>query len=203
MVALLLALITSCGSSGSDSSEPDAATSSDDGAAASTTNEAETVDDGEPPTSEAESAAAGSGLGSIEIDGVRHELTITRCLQMSGAIAGAGVSVTEPENIEVTFDFSPQDWADRTSEGWTENGTVRIDSEEPYRQWESGQSLLELYNLPDGLDRSALDITSYTIADDGQSVTGEATFIELTALMSGAEVKPIPGTFSFSCPPSG
>lgn len=203
VVALLLA--TSCGSSSSDTDDGATSGAPNSDSTEEVTTVAEADDSEQAAASdEAAASAGGTGLGMIEIGDVRHELTITRCLQMFGAIGGDGVSVSEPDNVSITFEFSPEDWNERDeSEGWSENGTVRLDSDDPYRQWESGQSLLELYNLPDGVELSELDITSYDISDDGQSVTGEATFIELTSVMTGTEPGPIPGTFSFSCPPEG
>ncbi len=194
IVALAVLLVASCGSSGSDSSSTTTSATANGNPTEQTTTSA--------GGGEQEEAAGGSGLGTIEIGDVRHELTITRCLNMFGAIGGDGVSVSEPDNVDVSFSFSPEDWAERDeSEGWTEKGTVRLDSDDPYLQWESGQSLLEMYNLPDGVELTKLDITSYDIADDGQSVTGEAIFMELTSMMSGTGTEPIAGTFSFSCPP--
>ncbi len=183
-----------------DSASSDSASSD---SASSDTTAAASGEEPESASSDDESSPSGSGTGTIEIAGERHDLTITRCFAMAGAIGGDGVSTSEPDNVQFTFEFAPEDWADRTSEGWTENGTVRLDSDDPYLQWESGESLLELYNLPDGAEPSSFVVTSYDIADDGQSVSGEAVFLELTALMTGEGAEPLPGTFAFSCPPEG
>jgi hypothetical protein len=145
------------------------------------------------------SAAAGSGF--IEIGDLRHDLTVTRCIQLFGAIGGSAESVTEPDNVEVTFDFSPDDWRERpASEGWEENGSITLRSEEPYLQWETGPSLLELYNLPAGIEAAAIDITTFDIDDTGSSVQGEAVFLEIVSIITGAAAEPTTGTFAFSCP---
>ena len=147
-------------------------------------------------------AGGGTGLGTVEIGGVRYDLTITRCTTVTGAISGGGVSVSEPDNVDVTFEFPPADWAERPpSQGWTDNPTIRLDSEEPYQQWNAGPTQVEGYNLPDGLKATDMAITNVDIAADGQSVTGEGQFIDVNAIFAGKEAKPTAGTFSFSCPP--
>jgi hypothetical protein len=88
----------------------------------------------------------------------------------AGAVAGG-----DPDNLGVTFDFSPQDWSEKaSSEGWEHAGGVTVRSEEPYEQWESGQEDLAGFNLPDGLDPAEIDITA----------------------------DPVAGTFAFACPDS-
>ncbi len=146
--------------------------------------------------------AGGTGLGHVEIGDARYDLTITRCTTLAGALSGGGVSVSDPDNVDVTFEFPPEDWAERPkSQGWTDNPTIRLDSADPYLQWNAGPTQVEGYNLPDGLKATDLAITNVDIADDGQSVTGEGQFIEVNALFAGKEAKPTAGTFSFSCPP--
>ncbi len=147
------------------------------------------------------SSGGAAGTGFIQIGDLRHDLTISRCIAAFGAIGGAAESVTEPENVEVNFSFSPDDWQQRpASEGWDENGSVTLRSEDPYLQWETGPSELEFYNLPAGLDPATIDITRFDIADSGRSVQGEAVFVEIAVLFTGAEPVPTPGTFAFTCP---
>lgn len=187
----LMLVLAACGSDGSDGAK--------DGADADKTDQASTGD--EATDSPAESSG-GTGTGTIEIGDLQHDLTVTRCLNMFGTIGGDAASVSEPDNVDVSFEFSPNDWRDRdASEGWTEDGTIRLDSEDPYEQWETGASILDQYNLPAGTQAEDFEITSYVIADDGQSVTGEAQFVELYALLGGTTTEPTTGTFSFSCPP--
>ena len=188
----LMLVLTACGSSGSDEAKDpvDADKAAPTSGAKGTT--------GSPKASE----GGGTGLGTVEIGDVRYELTITRCTSLAGAISGGGVSVSEPDNVDVTFEFPPADWATRPkSEGWTDNPTIRLDSEEPYMQWSAGPTQVEGYNLPDGLKATDMAITNVDIADDLQSVTGEAQFIDVNAIFAGKEAKPTAGTFSFSCPP--
>lgn len=169
----------------------DAAASTDEDAGDDTA-EADGVD-------EASSAAPG-GSGHVQIGDVRYELAVTSCLNMAGAIGGRAEAVDDPENIEVTFDFAPEDWQDRdASEGWETAGGVTVRSEEPYQQWETGQDNIFGFNLPEGVDGSQLDVTAIDIDTDAQTVTGEATFIDLGAVMAGAG-EPVAGSFAFSCP---
>lgn len=103
-----------------------------------------------------------------------------------------------------SFNFSPEDWPQHNaSEGWTEPGTVQLDSEDPYLQWVSGPSLFEGCNLPAKIDAATIDITGYDIGDDGQGVAGDARFVELNAALGGTPSESSLGTFSFSCPPQG
>lgn len=189
----LMLVLAACGSDGSDGANATAD--------ADKTVQAPT---GDEATDSSAASAGGTGTGTIEIGDVKHDLTVTRCMNMFDTIGGDAASVSEPDNVDVTFEFSPNDWRDRdASEGWTEDGTVRLDSEDPYEQWETGASMLEQYNLPGGAQASDFEITSYEISDDGQSVTGEAQFVELNALLAGTMTEPTTGTFSFSCPPEG
>lgn len=140
------------------------------------------------------------GTGFIEVGGQRHDLNVQRCLSMFGALSGSAVSTSEPDNVSVSFEFSPVDWRERNaSEGWEETGTTRIRSEDPYNQWLTGPSAVEMYNLG-GLDPESLDIMSLEIAPNGRSARGEAMFIEYRALIAGTP-EALPGAFEFSCPP--
>ena len=52
-----------------------------------------------------------------------------------------------------------------------------------------------------GIDNADLALSSIDIADDGQSVTGEATFVEIYAALNPSETaEPTAGSFAFSCP---
>jgi len=120
---------------------------------------------------------------------------------LAGALSANAVSVGEPDNIDVNFEFSPEDWRERNaSEGWTETGSVRLDSEDPYQQWMSGMSSLEGFNLSDGSTAADFDIATIDISDDGQSARGAATFIDINALISGGDAVPTTGSFEFTCP---
>jgi hypothetical protein len=219
VVPIAALALAACGGDGDDEADDqpaveevgDGATTddaADDGATSDGDPEGAPAGTDEPPATDAPSgggdsgsAGGAAGTGFIQIGDVRHDLTVGRCINLFGAIGGDAASVTEPDNVEVSFDFSPDDWQERpASEGWEENGSVTLRSEEPYLQWETGPSLIELFNLPAGLDPAAIDITSFDIDDSGRSVQGEAIFIEVTALLTGAEVVPTPGTFAFSCP---
>jgi hypothetical protein len=139
------------------------------------------------------------GTGFIHVGHLRHELTVQRCIAMFGAVSGMAVSVTEPDNVSVSFEFSPVDWRERDpSEGWEEAGNISVGSEDPYNQWITGQSLVSDYNLG-GMDSATFDITSLDAAGNGRSVRGEAVFVEYRAILSGVPEQ-VPGTFQFSCP---
>lgn len=144
--------------------------------------------------------AGPGGAGHIQIGDVRHELTVTSCMEMAGALGGIAEGTDDPENLEVTFDFAPEDWQARdASEGWETAGGITVRSEEPYEQWETGQDNIFGFNLPDGVDASELDITAVDVDVDAQTASGEATFIDLTAVMAG-DAEPVDGSFSFACP---
>ena len=163
--------------------------------------EVATSDVTEPAAAPDSGGGGDAGTGTIEIGDLRHDLTITRCVTLAGAIAADAVSVSEPDNIDVSFSFSPEDWKERdASEGWTETGTVRLDSDDPYQQWESGAGSFEGFNLPAGTTATDFDITALDISDDGQSARGEGIFVEINALLGGGDAAPTPGSFEFTCP---
>lgn len=120
---------------------------------------------------------------------------------MFGAIGGDAESVTEPDNVEVNFSFSPDDWRDRpASEGWEESGTITVRIEEPYSQWETGPSLVSMFQLPDDIDPTSVDIQEFDIDDAGNSVRGTARFVDPIAGMMGGDIVAVDGTFEFTCP---
>ena len=201
----LLLVSMSCGGSDSTPSADDTPAAEPSGAS-SPADEADAPIDDEadaPTESAASSSNSAAGTGTITIGDLSHELTMLRCVTMAGAISADGVSVSEPDNVDVSFSFSPEDWRDRpTSQGWTETGTARLDVDEPYEQWESGASVFEGFTLPAGTTAADFDITALDISDDGQSASGEATFVEINALLGVGDPVPTPGSFAFTCPES-
>ncbi|MFN3218078.1 MAG: hypothetical protein ACE367_16400 [Acidimicrobiales bacterium] len=161
-------------------------------------------DDGAAEDGAAEDGAAEEpGTGTITIGDLSWDLDVTRCVTLAGAIAADAVAVDEPDNVTVSISLSPEDWRDRPeSEGWTANGTVRLDIDEPFQQWESGIEAFEGLTLPPGQAREDFAIESYDVADDGMSVEGEATFVAVDELLLGDPVEPTPGSFAITCPPA-
>ena len=206
VIAGLALAVVSCG--GSD----DPADSNASADAAQTTDvESSTSEAGETSevasievTDSATSPPAGegdAGTGVIVIGDLRHDLTIVRCVTLAGAIGADAVSVSEPDNVDVSFSFSPEDWQERDpQEGWTDTGTVRLNSDDPYQQWEAGASAFDGLNLPEGTTADDFDITSLDISDDSQSAQGEANFVEINAMFADGEAVPTPGSFEFTCP---
>ena len=205
----MLLVLTACG--GDDDAAPadaaDSRASQDDAAAPADGSDAaespdETAAAGEAVADPSSTSSFGEpGTGMIEIGDLRHELTVTRCVSMAGAMGGDAVSVSEPDNVSISFSFSPEDWQDRNaSEGWSETGSVRLDNDEPYLQWATGISSFEGFNLPDGIAAADLDITAIDISDDGRSARGEAMFAEVNSLFTGGDVLTATGSFEFTCP---
>lgn len=166
--------------------------------------EAASADTGTPSRQPEPPAAIGTigttGKGFIQIGDLRHELTVKRCITMAGALGGQATSSDQPDNVSVSFDFSPQDWKLRpASEGWEETGSVTLRSKEPYLQWSSGPSGFDGFNLQ-GIDPATLDITALEISADGRSARGQARFLDVQGLMRG-EANVVDGNFEFSCPP--
>lgn len=159
---------------------------------------------GSAPADKSAVSSGGTGTGTIKIGDFQHDLTIVRCQNLAGAIGGQAVSVSDPNNVEVSFEFPPEDWAERpASEGWSDSAAVRIDSEDPELQWQTGAESSEGFNLPAGMTAQDVAVTSFDIADDGSSVAGEGQFIELNALFAGTLTESTKGTFAFSCPAKG
>jgi hypothetical protein len=183
-----LLVLASCGGS-DDAASPSVSSATDD--APAVTSGSETPDS---------SAAPGTGL--IQIGDIRHELTVPFCASFADSLTGRAVSVSEPDNVNVNFNFSPEDWRDRSSEGWTDPGNVRVDIVDRDQQWESGAKAFEGYTLPDGVDPASFEITALDITDDGQSASGQATFVDLNALLADGNSTATPGSFEFTCPVS-
>ena len=173
IIGLLFATV-SCGGSDSTPSATDAPSAADEPSATETAapaDEAPADEAAAPTTPPAPSGSnAAAGTGTITIGDLSHELTIIRCVAIAGAIGADAVSVSEPDNVDVNFSFSPENWQDRpASEGWTETGTARLDVDDPYQQWESGPSLLEVFNLPnpndscEDRDSAAVSPQSFTL----------------------------------------
>lgn len=141
-------------------------------------------------------AGGGTGLGFVEVGDLRHDLTITECHNRYGVLAGTAVSLSDPDNVQVQFAVSPENWQEA---GLDEAGTINFIA--PPAQWVTGQSKFAGYTMPDGVDVASLGITSFEVSDDGQSVMGEATFFEFGQLLGGTPVEPVQGSFEFSCPP--
>ncbi len=187
-----LALLAACGGDDSSSTPADADRP---------TEEAGETSGGDGGSSE---GAGGTGTGYVEIGAERFEFTIDGCISAFGAVAGNGVGVEDPDNTEVAFDFAPDDWRDRpASEGWESDGAITVRSEEPYLQWETGGEVLASFNLPAGIDAADLTISSYEIDEGTSTVTGEAVFLEVNAVMAGTAAEPTEGSFELSCPSEG
>ncbi len=197
MTALMLA---ACGSSNDGEGQQVA----DEGQNSSANDQATQQSPASDPAESPVTAEGGTGMGTVQIGDEVWEFTISRCQSLAGALGGQGQSVDDPDNVDVSFEFQPEDWEDRdASEGWDDMASIRIDSEEPYLQWETGLGALRDYNLPAGLTADDTPVTGFDISDDGQTVTGEAKFVEINALFSGQIPEIMAGTFSFSCPPKG
>ena len=190
----LMLVLASCGSSSSDGAK-----------AKADTDKTAQVPAADKASDSPATSKGGTGTGTIEIGEVKHDLTITRCTNMAGAMGGGAVSASEPDNVDLTFEFPPEDWAERdASEGWADMASsVRLDSEDPYTQWEFAEAVFEAYDLPDDVEAQDVAATTFDISDDGQTVTGEGQFIEVNALLAGTATELTTGTFSFSCPPKG
>ncbi len=203
-------LIAACGSDeeANVSDSDDVAPVSD--AAAEETDAPDAVNDTDPASSDADEpaaavddgAAAGeAGTGFVEIDSTQFDLTVVDCIDLAGALGGRFEGVDEPDNVRGDFSFSPDDWESRdASEGWEEPGTITVRVEDPYLQWETGASLVEGYNLPDGVTADEIVVSSFDIDEQARSVEGTATFFEVNSLFAGSATEPSAGTFEFNCP---
>ncbi|HTO01749.1 MAG TPA: hypothetical protein VL068_13850, partial [Microthrixaceae bacterium] len=145
---------------------------------------------------------SGTGKGTIQIGDMTHEVTMNRCTAMFGAIGGDGVSVSEPDNVEVYFELPPDDWSDTKSiERLGHTGMVRVEIEDTDLRWVSGSPELEGWKLPDGIKASDAALTERNVTNDGRTMEGRATFVEMNS--PSTSPNPVSGTFSFSCPPAG
>ena len=189
------------GSSGDTAGDAAADGGADDGAAAGD-------DDGSGDAAPAGDGGAGDaggaapGTGTVTVGDQSYDLEVDSCFTFAGALGASAIGADQPDNVIFDVSLSPDDWRDRpANEGWTSNGSVVVEIQEPYRQWESGGDALEFFAFPDGFGPEDFVITSYDISDDGRSAVGEATFLDLEALLFGTPIEPTPGSFSITCPP--
>lgn len=147
-------------------------------------------------------ALTGTGKGTIEIGDTKHELKITRCTSLFGAISGEGESASEPDNVSVRFEFTPDDWSDSKSiELMGHPGMIEMRVEDPYLHWMTGSLMLDDLTLPDGVAPSDAKVTERHVTEDGQTMEGKATFVEVNQNVETSN--PDTGSFNFSCPPAG
>lgn len=197
---LMTLMLAACGSSDAGKGPQGAAAGKDSPNIDQTPQQSATGESADSPGT----AQGGTGMGTVQIGDDVYDFTIVRCQSLAGALGGGGESVDDPDNVDVTFEFQPEDWEDRdASEGWTNMASIRLDSEDPYLSWQTGASALQDYNLPTGMTPEDSAITSFDTSDDGQTVTGTAQFVEINALFAGQVPEIAAGTFSFSCPPKG
>jgi hypothetical protein len=191
-----------CGDDGDESSSDTADAPTDTGADTATGDSSDEAgaDDGEAATDPGIDAAAGTGF--IQIGDMRHELTIELCANLFGAVNGRAIGADDPQAVKVVFNISPEDWQEQgDSSGFDDAGSVQfIESQTP--SWSTGLNYIGDYEIPADVDASTLGISSFDISDDGQSVSGDATFYDLDALVYATPVAPETGSFAFACPPS-
>lgn len=198
-------VVAACG--GDDdttSTTADGAAGADDATASPATADEELADEEPADSADTPDDTGGTGeagVGFVEIGGTRFDVTVSDCIEMAGAIGGRFVGVDDAANVSGNFTFSPNDWESRDAgEGWTDAGSLTLRSDDPYLQWETGQELVEGYNLPAGVTADQLAVTEYRIDEDAPSVRGTAGFLDVNALMTGTATEPVTGTFELTCP---
>jgi hypothetical protein len=180
--------------SGDSTDGVDDSTADDDADADSGTDDGDTVSDA--------GSDVAAGMGFIQIGDLRHDLTVELCANIFDAVNGRAVGTGDAEAVKVVFNLSPEDWQDRGDNfGYEDAGSIQyIESQTP--SWSTGLNYIGDYEIPADVDVTTLGISSYDISDDGQSVSGEATFYDLNALVYATPVAPETGSFAFACPAS-
>lgn len=159
-------------------------------------------------TAQGDTAQRVAGKGMIEIGELRYELAVTRCTQILRTVGGDAESVTEPNNVQVYFEFPPNDWTDSEAiENLGHTGLVKLRIEDVYANWVTSPTEVEDMNLPHGVDAADVVVTELNVSADGQTMEGKATFLEVNQRSlqqnprTADDDRPTEaGYFSFSCP---
>jgi len=134
---------------------------------------------------------------TVIIGKYQYEFKLTRCSSSGFMIYGNGIA-KDGSDVSLAYDFSPQNWKSRpVSEGWTENGKIRIRDERDkknYLDWKANENLAENYNA---VSPGQSQIDNYSI--NGKRATGNATFVDTTAIMTTGRADPVKGTFEIVC----
>jgi hypothetical protein len=158
----------------------------------------EPTDGGAPPVASA-AATDGSGddpLGFGEEENVavvtvgddRYEFSDLYCVSMGGAMGATSVGGDPQLNI----DLPPLDW-ETSDEGW-DAPSIRISGDDPYFDMQAGGDTMA---ADERVEPGSSQVDSFD--SDGYRASGEATFIDATAVMVSEDPEPITGTFEVTC----
>lgn len=153
--------------------------------------------DGSPATSEADSEADSDdplGFGEEEnvavvtIGDDRYEFSDLYCVSMGGAMGVSSVG----GDPQVNIDLPPLDW-ETSGEDW-DPPSIRVSGDEPYFDMQArGETMVADARVQPG--SSQVD----SFESDGYRASGEATFIDATAVMVSQDPEPVTGTFEVRC----
>ncbi|GMQ88964.1 MAG: hypothetical protein BMS9Abin09_0406 [Gammaproteobacteria bacterium] len=128
----------------------------------------------------------------LKIGKHQYEFKMTQCNSMLRFGSG---KAKDGSNVTLSFELPPADWKSRpASEGWTDNGSFRIRDKENNLDWTADEDIpRDLTNVSPGQSQ----VDDFTI--DGKRVSGSATFVDVTAVMTSGRAEPVKGTFEVEC----
>lgn len=158
----------------------------------------EPADVGAPPAASATAPDASSddplGFGDEEnvavvtIGDDRYEFTDLYCVSMGGAMGATSVG----GDPQVNIDLPPLDW-ETSDEGW-DAPSIRVSGDDPYFDMQAGG---ETMAADERVEPGSTQVDSFV--SDGYHASGEATFIDATAVMVSEDPQPVTGTFEVTC----
>lgn len=128
----------------------------------------------------------------LKIGKHQYEFEMTQCNSMLRFGRG---QAKDGSDATLSFELPPADWKSRpASEGWSDNGSFQIRDKGNNRDWVADEGMpKELTKV--SLGQSQVD--DFTI--DGKRVRGNATFVDITAVMTTGKAEPVKGTFEVEC----
>ena len=127
----------------------------------------------------------------VKIGEHQYEFELTRC--SSTQRFGTG-KAKDGSDVTLTYGFPPANWKSRpASEGWSDNGHFRIRDKDNNLDWQASETMSEELTI---VSAGQSQVDDFSI--DGKSVSGNATFIDVNAIMTGS-AEPVKGTFKLEC----
>lgn len=128
----------------------------------------------------------------VKIGKYQYEFELTQCNSLLRYGSG---KAKDGSNVKLSFELPPANWKSRpASEGWSDNGSIRIRDNKNNLDWTADEDIpRDLTNVSPGQSQ----VDNFTI--DGKRASGNATFVDVTAVMGTGRAEPLKGTFEIVC----
>jgi hypothetical protein len=184
IAAVVLGAALGLGACGGDDDATESATTSDGSAAAD-----------EAPVEAGASASAEITVGdqtySFDMAGIEQPCSVTDT-SVSGVFAldadGTPIPAGDPATaLALSFVITPEDWETQN----LQEPQIGVDDAAAGIRWQAGETGSTV------IQPGQSQIDSWT--RDGNAASGDATFVDLNAVLAGGDVEPVSGTFDISC----